>query len=208
MGIGFIWFDIFLIITAVVGFFVGKKRGMSGELVDTVQWISIVLGAGLGYGHARDLLLNFTDFGRLTCSVLGYLLCAIVVKLIFEGVRKAVGEKLVEGDFFGRGEFFLGALAGAVRFICILFFLVSLLQAKMITAAEREELAKTQEDSFGSISFPTLGQMQNDIEERSFFGRKYIYVYLEDLLIEPSRNSGLPDDTLRKRREEQIEKIK
>lgn len=208
MGIGFIWFDIILILTAAVGFFVGKKRGMSGELVEMCQWVCIVAGAGMGYGLVRDQMLNYTDFGRLTCSILSYLICALIVKLIFQGIRKVVGEKLVEGDFFGRGEYILGAIAGVVRFICILFFLVSLLQAKMITSAEREELAKTQEDSFGTINFPTLGQMQHDIEERSFFGRKYIYVYLKDLLIEPSRNRGLPNDTLRKKREEQIENIK
>lgn len=208
MGIGFIWFDFLLVLTVFAGCLVGKKRGMSNELVDMLQWVGIVVGSGLGYVFVRDLLLNYSDFGHLTCSILGYLVCALCVKFIFSGVRKAVDHKLVEGDFFGRAEFIFGFLAGGVHFFCILFFLVSLLQAKMITEEERQAVEQSQQDSFESIRFPTLSQMQYDIRKHSFFGRKYFYVHLEPLLIEPARNGGLPKDTLRKKREELIEKIK
>ena len=181
---------------------------MSGELVDTMQWVAIVVGSGLGYVYARDLLLVYSDFGRLTCSALGYLICAMTIKLIFSSIRKPVDHKLVEGDYFGRAEFVLGVLAGGVHFFCILFFLVSLLQAKLITEEERLAVEQSQQDSFESIRFPTLSQMQYDIRKHSFFGRKYFYVQLEPLLIEPARNGGIPKDTLRKKREEMIEKIK
>jgi len=208
MGIGLIWFDFLLILTVIAGCLLGKKRGMSGELVDALQWVAIVVGSGLGYVFAKDLLLVYSDFGRLTCSVLGYLICALSIKLIFSSVRKAVDQKLVDGDYFGRAEFALGLLAGGVHFFCILFFLVSLLQAKLITEEERLAVEQSQQDSFESIRFPTLSQMQYDTRKHSFFGRKYFYVQLEPLLIEPERNGGLPKDTLRKKREEMIEKIK
>ena len=208
MGIGLIWFDFLLLLTVFAGCLLGKKRGMSGELVDALQWVAIVVGSGLGYVYVRDLLLAYSDFGRLTCSALGYLTCALSIKLIFSSVRKAVAQKLVEGDYFGRAEFILGFLVGGVHFFCILFFLVSLLQAKLITEAERLAVEQSQQDSFESIRFPTLSQMQYDIRKHSFFGRKFFYVHLEPLLIEPSRNGGLPKDTLRKKREEMIEKIK
>ena len=208
MGIGLIWFDFLLILTVFAGCVIGKKRGMSGELEDTLQWLAIVIASGLGCVFVRDLLINYSDFGRLTCSMLGYLICALTVKLIFSSIRKAVGHKLVEGDFFGRAEYILGCVAGGVRFFCILFFLVSLLQSKMITEEERQAVEQSQQDSFESIRFPTLSQVQYDIRKHSFFGRKYFYVYLEPLLIEPARNGGLPKDSLRKKREEMIEKIK
>ena len=208
MGIGLIWFDFLLILTVFAGCLLGKKRGMSGELVDALQWVAIVVGSGLGYVVVRDLLLAYSDFGRLTCSALGYLICALSIKLIFSSVRKAVDQKLVEGDYFGRAEFILGFLAGGLHFFCILFFLVSLLQAKMITEEERQAVDQSQQDSFETIRFPTLSQMQYDIRKHSFFGRTFFYVQLEPLLIEPARNGGLPKDTLRKKREEMIEKIK
>ena len=78
----------------------------------------------------------------------------------------------------------------------------------MITEEERQAVEQSQQDSFESIRFPTLSQMQYDIRKHSFFGRKYFYVYLEPLLIEPARNGGLPKNTLRKKSEEIIEIIK
>ena len=46
-----------------------------------------------------------------------YITVAIVVKLAFAGMKKATGGKLLGSNVFGRAEYYLGMMAGAVRFL-------------------------------------------------------------------------------------------
>src|SRR5207247_5452384 len=92
-------------------------------------------------------------------------------------------------DVFGRLEYYLGMLAGAVRYACILLFALSLLNAPYISAAEKKATAKTQKDNFGDISFPTLGSIQDGVFEQSFSG-KYIRQYFHEQLMEQQPSAG------------------
>ena len=92
------------------------------------------------------------------------------VKVFFSWIRKIVGEKLVSNDLFGGAEFYLGMLAGAVRFGCVLLVILALLHAKNITSEQLAKQAKMQKDNFGDISFPTFGSVQHDIFYGSLSG--------------------------------------
>jgi len=42
----------------IIGFFRGRKRGMSKELLPLLKWVSLVLVCGFWYQMAAELLVN------------------------------------------------------------------------------------------------------------------------------------------------------
>src|SRR6185369_17682853 len=133
-------------------------------------------------------------------NIFAYLIVALTVKLIFGSVKRATGEKLVQSDAFGRFEYYLGMLAGVVRFFCILIFALSFIHAKYVSDNERAATAKMQQDNFGSISFPTLGSLQHTIFYESISGQ-FIRKNLRAQLVQPARGGFGSGETIRSRRE-------
>ena len=50
LNLGFNWFDLFVLVMLIVGIFVGRKRGMSLELLAVLQWLVIVFVSALACG--------------------------------------------------------------------------------------------------------------------------------------------------------------
>jgi hypothetical protein len=90
--------------------------------------------------------------------------------------------KLVGSDVFGSGEYYLGMVAGVVRYTCILIFALALLNAPLYTKAQIDEDLKFQNDVYGSNFFPKLYTLQSDVFEKSFVG-PHIHEELGFLLI-------------------------
>jgi uncharacterized membrane protein required for colicin V production len=201
----FNWFDLLVLATLAIGLLRGRKRGMSEELLDVFMWLCIIVLGALLYRPTGRLLAQITNFGPLASNIMGYTLVATVIALIFASVKRAVGEKLVHSDAFGRFEYYLGMMAGALRFFCILLFLMNFLHAKYISDAERAATAKMQADNFGSISFPTIGSLQHTVFYEAASG-KFIRKHLHDQLMEPvaGKRGG---DTIGKRRQRDVEEV-
>ncbi len=179
------WFDFLVAVVLLIGIARGKKRGMSQELLDVLQWLLIVVVAALGYKHLGDLLSDYTHMGPLAAYITCYVGIAVVIKLIFSAIKRAVGEKLVQADTFGGMEYYLGMVAGCIRFGCVLLVGVSLLHAKFISLGERMANRKMQSDNFGTISFPTLASVQDEVFKGSSSG-KFIRRHLREQLIHPT----------------------
>jgi hypothetical protein len=136
---------------------------------------------------------------------LSYLLIGALIMLLFKSLKRAVGEKLIQGDTFGRFEYYLGMMAGALRFFCVTLFLLSILNSKYISAAERAANIKMQQENFGTISFPTIASMQQEIFARSFSGT-LIKQNLKPLLIKPVA-PGPSKESVGKRRERAVDEV-
>lgn len=200
-------FDLLVLGLIGYGVFRGRKRGMSEELLDVFQWLLIVVLGALLYSPLGKLVSRSAGFSLLLSNIIGYVLIALVIKLIFSMIKRNVGEKLVHADTFGRFEYYLGMIAGTVRCLCILIFALSFLHAKYISDAERAATAKMQQDNFGSISFPTIGSLQQTIFYESYSG-KFIKKNLQAQMIKPTGAAGpAPSDTIGRRRERAIEEI-
>lgn len=201
-------FDIVLIIVILVGIWRGRKRGISNELLDVLEWIGIVVGAGLGYPYVGGLLVRYANVPNGFANVLGYLIIAAVILAIFKSIKRAVGEKLVQGDSFGRFEFYLGMIAGAIRFACILLFVLALLHSKYSTAEARAAYAKLQQDNLGSISFPTLDGIQQSVFYESYSGN-FIRTNLAEIMIQPSvpGRGHYPGEGLKRRRQRNLDEV-
>lgn len=182
-GPSFGLFDVLLIVVAGVGIWRGKERGISEELLELLQWIVTIVGAGFLYSMVGDLLVA-AKMPRLVANISGYIAIIIVVSIIFKFISKSVGSKLVDSDFFGGWEYRLGMMAGALRYLCIWFALLALLSARYFDAELVSAQRKAQEKETGVVLIPTWGIVNRMALYESFTG-PYIRQYLGPLLMTP-----------------------
>ena len=164
------WFDMVVVITLLVGLNKGRKHGMSEELVITVQWIAIVLAGAFLYKPLGDMLAMSSPVSHVFCYVAIYISVAIATKIAFGIVKKVAGGKLVGSGVFGSAEYYLGMLAGGVRFTCILLAGLALLKAPYYTSQDIAAARAVQNQNFGSNFFPEVSSIQIEVFKESFTG--------------------------------------
>ena len=179
-------FDLVVIVVLAAGIFRGRKHGMSEELLSLVKWLAILFGCAALYQPGAELLAQFTGvFGRLACYLMAYIGAALLLFLLFAGIKRAFGGKLLGSDIFGRSEYYLGMGSGLVRFSCMLLAALALLNARYFSPTEVRAMEKFQDDVYGSNFFPTLHSVQTTVFDRSLTG-PWIKENLGFLLIKPT----------------------
>ena len=143
----FSWFDGALICVLAFGFWRGRKRGMTKELVPTLKWVSILLAAGLCHPILADFLVQ-TGYVRkvfgnavheqTAALITAYLLIALVVFIIFTAIGRKVNPKIEGSNFFGGNEYYWGVVAGLVRYVSLLLIALALLNAPHYSQADIE----------------------------------------------------------------------
>jgi uncharacterized membrane protein required for colicin V production len=176
------YFDTIAVVWLIIGLFRGRARGMSQELLPLLQWVGIVVAGGLFYWPLSGLVRQYTHFEMLWSVIVAYLLIAAGVHLVYLWFKQMLGTKLVEKDPFGRGEFYLGMMAGVARFACMLLVGLALMNSRVATAAELAQMEKFQAAFFSDIRFPTYGQFQQDVLFKSFTG-SMVETHLNNILI-------------------------
>jgi len=203
------WVDFLTIVLLLIGLVRGRKRGLSEEFLDTTQWVLIVVLGGLFYKTIGKALNQKPFFSLLTYYMFSYMLIALMVKLVFFMIKTKVGQKLIEGDVFGRFEFYGGMAAGAVRFACVYFFVLSLLHAPFYSEEYLKQRAKEVDYNYGSDFFPHPCKIQPSVFKHSYTGIG-AEKFLAMLLIEPTAvesNSLRTDRSVARRNERQIDAI-
>ena len=114
-----------------------------------------------------------------------YALVILAFIILFGLLRRGLGGKLIGSDIFGAAEYYLGMCAGAVRYACIVVVVMALLNARYYRPDEIKAHIKYQQDNYGSVYFPTVCALQNEVFGESFTGRT-IKTYLGMLLIRPT----------------------
>lgn len=190
----FNWFDVTVAIVVIVGLQRGRKNGLSVELLGTIKWLAIVFGCAFAYGPIADFISQSTSaFDRFWANLLGYLGAALLVIAVFAFIRRGLHGKLVGSDVFGRGEFYFGMIAGMLKFTCILFVVLALLNARSYSAAEIKadhdyqikEFYGNQSDLYHGGYFIKLYTVQAQVFEKSFVG-PWIRKKLDWMLITPT----------------------
>jgi hypothetical protein len=164
------WFDLMVVVVILLGIRQGRKNGMSVELTPMLQWLTIVVVGAVSYRPLGDMLADSSPMPHLFCYITVYILMAVVIKCFFSVLKKLGGGKLTGSDLFGRAEFYLGMVGGAVRFVCILLAGLALLNAPYYSAQEIASNRAYQEDMYGSTFFPGLSAVQIQIFKESFLG--------------------------------------
>jgi hypothetical protein len=178
-------FDLVLVVVLVLGVYRGRKLGMSNELLPLLMWLAILFGCAAAYEPIGLYFGQTTNvFSRLSCYLMAYVGAALVILMLFAGIKRAMGEKMVGSSVFGSAEYYLGMGSGLVRFACILLAALALLNARYYNPAEVKAMEAFQNDVYGSNFFPTLHTIQSTVFERSFTG-VWIKENLGFLLIKP-----------------------
>ncbi|MGP8198309.1 MAG: CvpA family protein [Limisphaerales bacterium] len=171
--ISYSYFDLIVIVWLLIGILLGRRHGMTQELLPTLQWLGIVILAGLFYAPFASVIQQNTSgaFSRLWANVTAYVLIGFAINIFFIWLKNSIGEKLTGSDLFGRSEYYLGMLAGLVRFSCIVVALCALMHSRVYTAAELAATEKSQKKNFEDIRFPTYGSFQHTVLTESYTGR-------------------------------------
>ncbi len=176
-GLPFNWFDVLVVIVLLFGIFRGRRNGMAKEFLPFLQWIVLVPVCGLVYPKLAGALSGFLADPLWNCLV-AYLALAVAVLAVFAILKHQLAEKLVKSDFFKSGEYYLGMLAGMVRYGCALLFALALLNAPVYTVADiLKQRAHDQQDfgggagsGFAGNYFPHLSTVQSAVFKESFLG--------------------------------------
>jgi len=204
------YFDVFVVLWLILGVFMGRKHGMSQEVLPMVQWIAIVILAGMFYGPIAQFLHQNANLELVLASIIGYVLVGLVVHFIFLWIKQGIGEKLVGSDMFGRAEYYLGMAGGAVRFACMLVCLIALMNVRIITDVEMARSEKVQRQNFEGIRFPTYGSVQHAVLFESLTGRT-VKANMSHLLIASITGSGSgpkgKGESIAKKKEQELNEI-
>ena len=184
-------FDLLVIIILVGGIVHGRKRGMSGEVLGLLKWLSILLAGAAIYQPLGSLLAESTGISVVTASLIVYLGAALVILLGFSVAESRLREKLVRADIFGRSEYQLGMAAGMLQFSCVLLVVLAVLNARSFSPEEVKASQAYQDAAYGSQIFPTLHGVQVTVFEKSLAGRS-IKQGLGFLLINPKESDQPP----------------
>lgn len=197
LSFSFGWFDVVLVAVLAFGIWRGRKRGMSREGLPTTMWLAAVIGGGFGYQPLGEILLKSgyvrqvfgTSVNERTASfVIAYLAITFAAFLIYSLLAKFFKEKLAGSNTFGSGEYYLGMIAGMVRYACLLLFILALMNAPYYSAAE---IAATKAynnrwygggmKDYNGEFIPSFDQIQANVFVDSRTGaaiKKYLSVFL------------------------------
>jgi len=187
------WFDAAVLLSLSLGLYLGRKRGMTKEIMRLFQWLAVVIVCGLFYETVAQALVNFVAWDKATSNVSSYLLLAFLVWLVFVGLKRYFVPRLTGSDVFGGAEYYLGMFSGMVRWACMLIFALALLNAPVYTPAEIAAHQAYVKRWYGGGVYtgnyiPDLHTVQESVFKKSFAG-PYIKDYLSPLLI----NTAPPD---------------
>jgi uncharacterized membrane protein required for colicin V production len=181
----FNWFDVVAVAVLIAGFFRGRKRGMSEELLPMIQWLIIIFGGAALYEPLGGLLADMLPVSRLFCYVTAYILIAVLTKACFALIKHLLKGKLIGSDVFGKTEYYLGMMAGMIRFACGLLAVLAVLNARLYTKQEIIADRRYQIQQFDNEFFPKLYTLQEQVFEASALGPR-IREAFEPLLIKPT----------------------
>lgn len=186
-NLSFNWFDVMLILVLAFGIWRGRKNGMSREVLPVSMWLLIVIVGGLSTPFLAGWLVQSGAVAKVVgtavnattaASIFSYLFICTLVFLAFSPLRTKFREKISGSNTFGGGEYYLGMIAGLVRFSCILIFILAILNAPVYSAGEiAAKKAYNQrwygggEAGFSGEFFPSFPEIQADIFTSSFSGR-------------------------------------
>lgn len=186
------WFDMTVLVWLIIGLFMGRKHGMSQELLPLTQWIAVVVIASLFYKVIAYPLSQRTGLTLLPCALAAYVFIGCLVYGLLGNLKKKLDDKFQEGDYFGKGEYYLGMASGVIRFTCILICLLAVMNTRIITKSERDATLKMQKQNFEDIHFPTYGEIQYDMLFESSTGN-FVRAYLPHFLITPVNANDAPE---------------
>ncbi len=182
----FNWFDVVLVLVLAFGFWRGRRRGMTKELLPSLQWVAILLGASFGHiyladwyeqqGVIRQVFGNHYN-ARTAALMSGYLSILVAIFIVFTALKRKFNPKLEGSSFFGGNEYYWGVAAGLVRYLCMLLVALALLNAPFYSAADISAQKAYNNRWYGGglkdyngDFIPTVYEVQDSVFKQSLIG--------------------------------------
>jgi uncharacterized membrane protein required for colicin V production len=184
--LGFNWFDIALLLLLAFGFWRGQKRGMTKELLPSLQWLTILLACGFGHTYLADWFQQMgwvrsvfgNNFNERTAALMSaYLSIFFVIFVVFTMLKRKFNPKLEGSSVFGGNEYYWGVLAGLVRYVSMILVALALLNAPYYSPNEiAAQKAYNNRWYGGGLKdyngdfIPTVYEVQDNIFKQSLVG--------------------------------------
>jgi uncharacterized membrane protein required for colicin V production len=179
-------FDLLLVIILGVGIYQGRKEGMSVGIIPLFRWLCIVFLCALAYEPVGQFFNQSTTmFSSLSCYVISYVGTALIIVVLFIGIKRGLGGKLLGSDVFGSSEYYLGMGSGLIRYTCIIIAFLAVLNARLYSSVEIKARERYVNDMYGKDYFPGLQILQSAVFEKSLTG-PWIKENLSFFLIKPT----------------------
>ena len=185
-NLGFNWFDIAVVVVLGIGFWRGRRRGMTKELLPTLQWVAILLAAGLCHpfladwfqqtGVVRHVFGN--HFNERTAALMSAYLCIFaVIFVVFTMLGRKYNPKMEGSSFFGGNEYYWGVVAGLVRYVCLVLVALALLNAPYYSQSDVAASKAFNNRWFGGglkeyngDFIPSVYEVQDNVFKQSLIG--------------------------------------
>ncbi len=203
------WFDVLVILLLLLAFRNGKKHGISEELLDVLQWLVIAGGCALINTPLGKFISDSTHLSLFWSQIVAYALGILAASLFFQWIRRMVGGKLLEADYFGRHEYSLGIIAAMTRYLCMLLVGMAFLNSRHYSRAELLAIQRARAaDEVQLNVVPTMSGWQHAVFTESQTG-KMVKKYLSFMLIPATDydSSRLRDQGEGRKREKMIDDI-
>ena len=191
----FSYIDGIVLIWLIVGLLRGRKRGMTQEILPCFKWLGIVLLGGYFNQPLAALIRQYAGaaYDMQWSCITAYVLIALGVSLLFALLKHLLGDKLTGSDLFGRCEYYLGILAGLIRYACMLLVLLAIMHSRIVTKAEPDAIDAQMKKNLDDIHPPryVYGCFEQAIFFQSFSG-SFVQENLSDLLLPTVRSQGAP----------------
>lgn len=202
-GLAFNWFDVALVLILAFGVWRGRKRGMSREFLPLSFWLTVLLVGSRYYQWVGEQLVQkgvikvvfagiFNE--RTAALVCSYLLIMLAAKIVFSFINRAVKAKLEGSNAFGNSEYYIGMVAGMLRYACITLVALAFLNAPIYTPAEIAAKKAYNKRWYGGGEndgnyIPSISDVQVNIFKESICGR-FIKDKMNEMLIDTRSVAG------------------
>lgn len=189
------YFDIAILALALLGFIRGRKHGISVELVPLAKWLCVlVVGRLLG-----PIVGGWLAYFKLSSNQqlqYGYSIVIFTNLLIFFLLRNTNKEAVAGKNLFGSLEYYLGMLAGVLRYLAIILVFSVFMAAPTYTPAYRASITDFNKKVFGGglyagsffFDLPTIQDyMFKDSKAGPWIHENISWIFLSDTSIKSTK---------------------
>ncbi|HEY1663772.1 MAG TPA: CvpA family protein [Verrucomicrobiae bacterium] len=190
-GMLFDWFDLVFLALVIFALYRGRHNGMTKELIPSLQWVSLMLICGLVDPILGPIFVTQLKLSKMLGFLLAYIALFLVVTIPFSIIKHKYSKDLATSDYFKGNEYYLGMVAGVVKWLCMIMVFLAVLNAPTYTAEQikahqqyAQQVYGGGESGYSGDYFPTLQQIQAIVLQNSATGSFVLnQPYLKKLLI-------------------------
>jgi len=159
-----------ILLAGVIAGALTSKRGLPVELLPLGRWVAVAAVGAAAHKPVANFMLGLMKTSFAVAASWTYVILALAVIMASIGIKTAIQRSLESYKFFGKADYHLGLAAGGFKALCVAVAALAVLNVHQVSDAKLTANAKMQQESFGAISFPTLGKIQKGAVQDSLFG--------------------------------------